>query len=157
MNDVMNAAESCKRLNNLLKNVFENFKSDDERFKNVNRERFRVVDRCKFDVIDDFCRFCSLTDKCLNVIVIARLNVMHVKFIVIQTIIDLCVRRSFQHYIKFRLIERLNCIIENFDARIDAAFKNNENLLRSFLRSLLRSLLRNFIIVDVDNLSHCLS
>ena len=79
----MRVVESCKRLNNLLKNVLECFKNNDETLEDVNRERFRVVNRCKFAVIDNFCRFCSLIDKSLNVIVIARLNVMHVRFIVI--------------------------------------------------------------------------
>ena len=79
----MNTAQSCKKFNNLLKNILESFKNDDERLENVNRERFRVVNRCKSAVIDDCCRFCFLIDRNLNVIVIARLNVMHVKFIVI--------------------------------------------------------------------------
>ena len=144
----MNAAENCRRLDNLLKDVLKSFENDDEKLENVNRERLRAVNRCKFIIIDDFCRFCSLTDRDLSVIVIARLNVMHVRFIIIQTI-NLCVRRSFQHYIRLKLVERLNCITENFDARIDAAFKSNE--------SLLRSLLRNFIVINVNNLSHCLS
>ena len=150
----MNAVQSCRRLNNLLKNVFKNSESDDERLEGVNRGKLRVVDRCKFAVINDCCRFCSLTDRNLNVIVIARLNVMHVKFIVIQTI-DLCVRRDFQHYIKFKLVERLKCIAEDFNTRIDAAFENSESLLRNLFRNLLRNLLRSFIVVDVDNFPHC--
>ena len=83
MSDMMNIAKSCKRFNNLLKDVFENFENDDKRFKNVNRGRFHVVDRCKFIIINDFCRFCFLIDKDLSVIVIIRLNIMHVRFIVI--------------------------------------------------------------------------
>ena len=67
----MNAAENCKKLINLLKDVFKNFKNDDERFESVNCERFRAVNQCKFIVIDDFCKFYSLIDKNLNVIVIA--------------------------------------------------------------------------------------
>ena len=44
MNDVMNIAQNCKRLDNLLKNIFKNFKNDDEKLEDVNRERLRVVD-----------------------------------------------------------------------------------------------------------------
>ena len=83
MNNVINTAESCKKLNNFLKNVFKSFKSNDKRFRKINREKLRIVDQCKFIVIDDCCRFCFMTDKNLNVIIIVRLNVMHVKFIVI--------------------------------------------------------------------------
>ena len=145
---MMNVAKNCKRLDNLLKNVLENFESDDKKLEDVNRENFRVINWCKFAVIDNYCKFYFMIDRSLNVIVIIRLNVMHVEFIVIQTI-DLYVRWSFQHYIKFKLIKCFNCIIENSNIKIDVAFKNNE--------SFLRNLLRNFIIINVTNLLHCLS
>ena len=58
MNDVINIVQNCKKLDNLLKNVLENFKYNDERFENVNRERLRVVDRYKFIIINNFCKFC---------------------------------------------------------------------------------------------------
>ena len=83
ISNVMNVVESCRKLDNLLKNVLENFKNDDERFENINREKLCVINRCKFAIINDFCRFCFLINKDLNIIVIARLNVMHIKFIVI--------------------------------------------------------------------------
>ena len=79
----MNDAENCKRFNNLLKNILKNFKSNDERFEDVNREKLRAINQCKFIIINDFYKFYFLINKNLNVIVIARLNVIHVKFIII--------------------------------------------------------------------------
>ena len=83
MSNIMNVVKSYKRFDNLLKNILEIFENDDKRLRRINRERFCIVDRCKFAVINDCCKFCFMTDKDLNVIIIVRLNVMHVKFIII--------------------------------------------------------------------------